>query len=183
MVQWHLSGRQRMNCQSKSATGMRSVNGSLLWSRSYRTIATCWAPSAFNGNAALPATRPSTDSLGGSIYLGLVNLQAERRWTQVGGATGCIGDPSGRSTERKMMETSALDENVKHLTGQLERIFLQGPSQDYFAKHSHQPAVGFKAKPPIIRNNMEWTRDVKLIDFLQQIGKHANLLTMLGRDR
>lgn len=80
----------------------------------------------------------------------------------VGGATGLIGDPDGKSEERQLIDQSQLTKNVKSITEQFSRIF-EGEKYE------------------IVDNN-EWFKDINFIDFLRDIGKHVPMRQMLGRD-
>ncbi|HSZ42200.1 MAG TPA: tyrosine--tRNA ligase [Trebonia sp.] len=107
---------------------------------------------------------PTADSLHVGNLIGLLLL---RRFADAGhnpvalagGATGMIGDPSGKSKERNLLDAETLAHNTKRIAGQLERI-------------SHVPLV----------NNLAWTAPLTLIDFLRDIGKHANVRQMIGRE-
>lgn len=80
----------------------------------------------------------------------------------VGGATGLIGDPDGKSEERQLIDQKQLAKNVENITKQFDRIF-DGEKYE-------------------IVDNGEWFKDIKYIDFLRDIGKHVPMRQMLGRD-
>jgi tyrosyl-tRNA synthetase len=107
---------------------------------------------------------PSSDSL----HIGnLVGLLVLRRFADAGhdalalagGATGMIGDPGGRSRERNLLDEETLARNTERIADQLDRI-------------SHVSLV----------NNLDWTGSVRLLDFLRDIGKHANVNQMIARE-
>lgn len=79
----------------------------------------------------------------------------------IGGATGSIGDPSGRSCERALQSMDVIKENARKLTQQMQTIF----GDDF-----------------TIVNNYDWTKDITLLDFLRDIGKHFSVNTMLSKD-
>jgi tyrosyl-tRNA synthetase len=113
---------------------------------------------------------PSADSLhvGHLIPIfGLVRLQAfgGRPVALVGGGTGMIGDPSGRSSERNLLDRETLERNVAAIRTQLER-FLD------FAPDSGARLV----------NNLDWLGELSLIDFLRDTGKHFTVPYMLSKD-
>jgi tyrosyl-tRNA synthetase len=83
-----------------------------------------------------------------------------------GGATGLIGDPSGRSSERVMLTAEQVASNVEHISGQLRRFldFDSGPNA------------------ALLLNNLDWTAPVSFIDFLRDIGKHFPVNVMLDKD-
>jgi tyrosyl-tRNA synthetase len=111
---------------------------------------------------------PTADSLHVGNLIGLLVL---RRFQDAGhapialagGATGMVGDPSGRSDERNLLEASSLAANVAAIKGQISRVL--GPEG-----------------PWTLVDNMEWTAPVRLLDFLRDVGKHANVGQMLARE-
>ena len=84
----------------------------------------------------------------------------------VGGATGLIGDPSGRSAERPLLDRSAVQANVHAIRDQLAR-FLD------FAPGSTQA---------LVVNNLDWLGETRLLDFLRDVGKHFTVPYMLDKD-
>jgi len=84
----------------------------------------------------------------------------------VGGATGMIGDPSGRSTERNLLDRDTLAANVAGIRTQLARFldFDPGPAQ------------------ATITNNADWFEGVGFIDFLRDVGKHVTVNYMLAKE-
>ena len=85
----------------------------------------------------------------------------------IGGATGMIGDPSGKSQERNLLDKETLEKNVKGIETQLSR-FLD------FDKNSPNAAKLF--------NNYDWMSDFSLIDFARDIGKHLTVNYMMAKD-
>jgi tyrosyl-tRNA synthetase len=83
-----------------------------------------------------------------------------------GGATGMVGDPSGRSEERNLLDADALEANVAKVKLQLERLldFTPGPTQAAFV------------------DNADWTRNVPVLDFLRDVGKHITVNQMMAKD-
>jgi tyrosyl-tRNA synthetase len=84
----------------------------------------------------------------------------------VGGATGLIGDPSGRNTERSLNSTDVVEDWVQRLRGQVGR-FLDFDSQPNAA---------------LMVSNLDWTAELSAIDFLRDIGKHFPINRMLARE-
>ncbi len=114
---------------------------------------------------------PSADSLhvGHLIPIfGLLRLQRHggRPVALVGGGTGMIGDPSGRSSERNLLDPATLERNVAALRGQLERFLDFSPG----------------AGGAVMVNNLDWLGELSLIDFLRDTGKHFTIPYMLGKD-
>jgi tyrosyl-tRNA synthetase len=98
---------------------------------------------------------------------GLIRLQrfGGRPVAVVGGGTGMIGDPSGRSTERNLLDIATLEANVASLRGQLERFL------------DFTPGSG-----AIMVNNLDWLGQLSLIEFLRDTGKHFTIPYMLAKD-
>ena len=84
----------------------------------------------------------------------------------IGGATGLIGDPSGKSAERNLLKIEEINHNISLIRPQLE-LFLDFDCGDQSAE---------------IVNNMDWFKDVNMIDFFRDIGKHLTLNYMLAKD-
>ncbi|MCH1417774.1 MAG: tyrosine--tRNA ligase [Flavobacteriaceae bacterium] len=115
---------------------------------------------------------PTSDSLHiGSLVQILILMHFQRAGHQpialVGGATGMIGDPSGKSDERNLLDSAALEKNVAGIKAQLER-FLD------FSSSNQNPAI--------LVNNFDWMKDYSLIDFSRDIGKHITVNYMMAKD-
>ncbi|CCM01116.1 uncharacterized protein FIBRA_03164 [Fibroporia radiculosa] len=96
----------------------------------------------------------------------------------IGGATGLIGDPSGRSTERPLSEESVVEHNVHSLTTAIQRFFSRATE---YARDRLQPSQTPLLQPDV-RNNLEWTKDMGLLEFLRKIGIHSRINSMMGRE-
>ncbi len=114
---------------------------------------------------------PTADSLHVGNLVGIVVL----RWFQkfghipivlLGGATGRIGDPSGKSTERPLLDTSTIAHNVTRIRRHFESVL------DFFHARAR----------PVVVNNDEWFSSYPLIDFLRDVGKHFRLGVMLSKE-
>ena len=83
-----------------------------------------------------------------------------------GGATGMIGDPGGRSSERNLLDASTLDANLAAIKPQLEMLldFTPGATQARLV------------------DNRDWTAPLSVLDFLRDVGKHVTVNTMLAKD-
>ncbi|CAG59980.1 uncharacterized protein GVI51_H05643 [Nakaseomyces glabratus] len=99
--------------------------------------------------------------------------------TLVGGATGCVGDPSGRTTERSLMEDKTRLSNVSSISGQLEKFFINGLA--YYNTKNKDRNETLPGKH-IKENNYNWWKDVKMLDFLANYGRHIRVQSMLARD-
>jgi tyrosyl-tRNA synthetase len=83
----------------------------------------------------------------------------------VGGGTGMVGDPSGKRTERPIMSLEQIDRNAQGIGRQLQRFLsFEG------------------ANAARLRNNADWLRGLRLMDFLRDTGKHFTLSLMLGKE-
>ncbi|MBX7143069.1 MAG: tyrosine--tRNA ligase [Oligoflexia bacterium] len=81
-----------------------------------------------------------------------------------GGSTGSIGDPSGRRTERQLLDRATIDENVRKHSAKVLEIFKRaGLSADFV-------------------NNYDWTAGVSVLDFLRDVGKHFTINYMLAKE-
>lgn len=113
---------------------------------------------------------PTADSLHvGSLLpvLALMRLQrgGHHPIALVGGGTGMIGDPSGKSSERSMLTREQIEANVEGIRAQLERLLdFSGP---------------FAAR---LVNNLDWLGKLEVIGFLRDIGKHFSVNSMIQRD-
>lgn len=85
----------------------------------------------------------------------------------VGGATGMIGDPSGRSEERVLQTPEQVEQNVRGIRAQLERIFDFDSGEENAAQ---------------LVNNRDWIGELTLIDFLRDYGKLLTVNYMLAKD-
>lgn len=111
-----------------------------------------------------------------SLHLGhLVPLLMLRRFQRaghrpiavVGGATGLIGDPSGRSAERSLNTEATVAEWVQRLRTQIEQFV------DFDSDGTNQGELV---------SNLDWTRELTTIDFLRDIGKHFSVNVMMAKD-
>src|SRR5690606_19228439 len=104
---------------------------------------------------------------------GLMQLMMLRRFQRaghrpialVGGATGMIGDPSGKSEERNLLSSDQLHKNVDGVAAQMRRFLdFDGP------------------QAALLLNNFDWMRDFSYLDFLRDVGKNFPVGTMLGKE-
>ena len=116
------------------------------------------------------------DPTGDSMHIGHLipfmilkrfQLAGHKPLVVIGGATGSIGDPSGRDSERTLQTMEVVNENARKLTEQMDRLFLKGDIEN----------SGFR-----IVNNYDWLSEFSLLGFLRDYGKHFNVNTMLGKD-
>lgn len=115
---------------------------------------------------------PSADSLHIGNLVGIMmlkhfQLKGHKPVALVGGATGMIGDPSGRSTERNLLDEKTLRHNQECIKKQLSR-FLD------FSSDVQNGAV--------MVNNYDWMKDYSYLDFIRDIGKHLTVNYMMAKD-
>ncbi len=84
----------------------------------------------------------------------------------IGGATGMVGDPSGKSAERNLLDEEALNKNVAGMKKQLEKLL------DF-----SNPQTGAE-----LVNNYDWMKDYSFLTFIRDIGKHLTVSYMMAKD-
>ena len=114
---------------------------------------------------------PTADSLHVGSLLPLMNLRrfqtaGHRPIALVGGATGMIGDPSGKSEERNLLSAEALEANVRGIELQISRFL------DFDAG----------AQSAVLVNNFDWMRDTSYLAFLRDVGKNFPVNVMLAKE-
>jgi tyrosyl-tRNA synthetase len=140
-------------------------------------VADCTDMAALSGRLASgPATLycgfdPTGDSLHvgslvGQLMLRRFQLKGHRPITLAGGATGMIGDPSGKSAERNLLSREQLDSNLASIKAQLSRIL------DFDSG----------ANPAVMVDNASWTANVGYLDFLRDVGKYFSVNMMVAKD-
>ena len=85
----------------------------------------------------------------------------------VGGATGMVGDPSGKSAERNLLDEASLLKNIEGVKSQLSRFLDFDTTAD---------------NPAELVNNFDWMKDISLIDFVRDTGKHITVNYMMAKD-
>lgn len=115
------------------------------------------------------------DPTGDSLHIGslvqimiLVHLQkaGHKPFALVGGATGMVGDPSGKSAERNLLDEDTLNHNVACIKKQLEQFL------DFDCGENSAEMV----------NNYDWFKDFNVLDFIRDIGKHIPVNYMMAKD-
>ena len=115
---------------------------------------------------------PTADSLHiGSLVQIMILMHFQRAGHRpialVGGATGMIGDPSGKSAERNLLNEETLDKNINGIKNQLARFLDFDASNDNAA---------------LLVNNLDWMKGYSLIDFSRDVGKHITVNYMMSKD-
>ncbi len=113
---------------------------------------------------------PTSDSLGVGNMVQIMSLMhfqraGHRPVALVGGATGQVGDPSGKSAERNLLSLDQLHHNLECQKKQLEKFLDFGGNNG-----------------AIMVNNLDWFSEMKLLDFIRDIGKHLTINYMMAKD-
>ena len=114
---------------------------------------------------------PTADSLHLGHLIGLLilrrfQLAGHRPIAVAGGATGMIGDPSGKSSERNLLSPEILEANIAGIQSQLGRLL------DFESR----------TNPALLLNNADWVRPISVLDFLRDVGKHFSVNAMMAKD-
>jgi tyrosyl-tRNA synthetase len=114
---------------------------------------------------------PTADSLHVGHLVQIMTLVHFQRaghkpYALVGGATGMVGDPSGKSKERNLLDAETLNHNVACVKAQLEKFL------DFSSSANGAEMV----------NNYDWFKDFNFLDFIRDIGKHISINYMLSKD-
>lgn len=105
-------------------------------------------------------------NLMGIIALSWFQKYGHTPYALIGGATGRIGDPSGKSIERPFLEEKIIESNCLSIGQFLEKILK----------------VNQKGKSPVIVNNNDWFKDLPFVDFIRDVGKHFRISSMLSKE-
>lgn len=98
----------------------------------------------------------------------LIHFQkaGHKPYALVGGATGMVGDPSGKSAERNLLDQDALNHNVASIKAQLSKFL------DFFDAGNGAVMV----------NNADWFKPMSFLDFIRDVGKHITVNYMMAKD-
>lgn len=112
---------------------------------------------------------PTSDSLHLGNLVAIIGLAWFQKYGHtpvalVGGATGLIGDPSGKSHERPLLDQKAIQNNLAGIQKNLEAV------------------LNSSENPPVIVNNYDWFKEMTFIEFLRDIGKNFRLGPMLAKE-
>lgn len=116
---------------------------------------------------------PTADSLHLGNLLGILTLAwfaraGHKPVALVGDATGRVGDPSGRSTERPLLDGAAIQRNLDGIAANIRQVLdAQG---------------GAGGEPVVVLNNHDWLGGISFLDFLRDVGKHTRVSGMLAKD-
>ncbi len=115
---------------------------------------------------------PTADSLHIGSMLPIILLMHMQRaghkpYALIGGATGMIGDPTGKSAERNLLDNDTLQRNITGIRKQLQKFL------DFDAD---------KANAAELVNNYDWFKDFSFLDFIRDVGKHITVNYMMAKD-
>ena len=150
----------------------KNIIEELRWRNALKDFTTGADTELINGNiTCYNGFDPTAKSLHIGNLIPILGLQRLQKYGHspiviIGGGTGMIGDPSGRSDERKLLSLEKIEENLQGIKSQLEK-FLDFDS---------------KKNPAKIINNAEWVKKINLIDFLRDTGKFFNINNMMSKD-
>ncbi|MBR2237955.1 MAG: tyrosine--tRNA ligase [Prevotella sp.] len=124
-------------------------------------------------------TDPTADSLHIGHLCGIMMLRHLQRCGHrpiilVGGATGMIGDPSGKSQERNLLNDETLRHNQECIKAQVAKFL------DFEA--SPNPSEGGESNKALMVNNYDWMKDFTFLDFAREVGKHITVNYMMAKD-
>ncbi|WP_372973348.1 tyrosine--tRNA ligase [Muriicola sp.] len=122
--------------------------------------------------AAYVGIDPTADSLHIGHLVGVMMLKhfqmaGHKPFALIGGATGMIGDPSGKSSERNLLDETTLRLNQEAIREQLSRFL------DFDSKAENSA---------VLVNNYDWMRDFTFLDFIRDVGKHITVNYMMAKD-
>ncbi|CAO3590741.1 unnamed protein product [Absidia cylindrospora] len=142
-------------------------------------IANATSPDIVSHTESPTAIYCGVDPTARSLHLGnLLTFMGLFHFTfVVGGATGSIGDPSGRNSERVPLERDVLDKNVAGIEQQVHRFFHHGAL--YAERRGHG---NVQVATPKVLNNYDWFSSMTALDFLGSVGRYARVNTMLGKE-
>ena len=114
---------------------------------------------------------PTAKSLQIGNFFAMVTMKrlqkyGHKPYVLIGGATGMIGDPSGKSAERNLLDEQTLNENISGMSLQLEKI----------VEFNDEPNSAF------LVNNYDWMSKFSFLDFMRVVGKHLRLTEMLSKE-
>ena len=130
------------------------------------------AKGAVTGYCGFDPTAPSLHVGNLVPVMGLVHLAraGHKPVALVGGGTAMIGDPSGKSTERVLMGVDEIDANAAAIHAQIEGVC--------------QRALGGGASGQLVemKNNATWLREIGMLEFMRDVGKHFSINYMMAKD-
>ena len=98
----------------------------------------------------------------------LIHFQraGHKPYALVGGATGMVGDPSGKSAERNLLDDAGLEHNLHGIKAQLSKFMT----------------FGTEGNDAVMVNNADWFKNFNFLDFIRDVGKHITVNYMMAKD-
>ena len=141
-------------------------------------------------------TDPTADSLHIGHLCGIMMLRHLQRCGHkpiilVGGATGMIGDPSGKSQERNLLNDETLRHNQECIKAQVAKFLdfgpqtpLSSPEGDTNVQSNEAPSGAVEGATPYAEmvNNYDWMKDFTFLDFAREVGKHITVNYMMAKE-
>jgi tyrosyl-tRNA synthetase len=124
------------------------------------------------------------DPTADSLHLGNLLAIMALAWCQrcghppvaiVGGATGRVGDPSGKSTERPVLDDATIEHNLRGIRANIEQVLLR-------SAESMKRESGESVPELVVLNNAEWWHGMSFLDVLRDVGKYSRMSTMLAKE-
>jgi tyrosyl-tRNA synthetase len=142
---------------------------------------------AEKGRTVYAGFDPTADSLHVGSLLGLVMLRRFQRAGHkpivvLGGATGMIGDPSGKSDERNLLGKEDLQRNVEALYRQMRAFLEFDPGVKGGSETAGSASTDLPIQPAELVNNFDWTGNWSYLEFLRDVGKNFPVNVMLAKD-
>ncbi|CAN8069323.1 unnamed protein product [Agarophyton chilense] len=122
---------------------------------------------------------PTADSLHLGNLLAILTLAwfqrcGHRVVALLGGATARVGDPSGKSVERPVLDDETIRRNLNGIEANLNQILQRS--------ERHLQQAGMANQPFVIANNYDWLGQISFLHFLRDVGKYARVNTMIAKD-
>lgn len=167
--------------QSSCAEACRHAHDGVPRRRPFSALTPCREPPRARRTTALPPRWAYGDST--CAWRGLDAGMEADTMAQIGGATGSVGDPSGRSTERNALSPEELNANAEAITAQVTSFLARGVPFALTRTSSRNGAGEVKGGTVRVENNLEWLGGMGLLKFLSTVGKTARMGVMLSRER
>jgi len=98
----------------------------------------------------------------------------------MGGATGLVGDPSGRKLEREPADAQQVESNINSISAAVRKFFTRALQ---YAQRRAPAGITLEVTPPILQSNITWHQGFGMLEFLRTVGIHARVNAMISRDR
>lgn len=173
-------------CASAAASSSTKYNKSnIIYTLKQRGLIEQTTAADFDPNTSLKAYcgfDPTAESLHlgnliGLIVLSWFRIHGHSAVALIGGATGRIGDPSGKSLERPELDSQTIENNCREIKSLIGKI-LTNSSMDC----TEESVLDTNPQKYLILDNFDWWKEVKLLDFLKGVGRYARVGTMMAKE-